>query len=242
MKLTPIFLAGASALLIAACNPAETPAEPGTSTPDAETETSAAEPAEAEPAGPLADVADATYALDKNHAFLSFTVIHGGVSEYTVDFTDFDATLDFNPDQPESSTIRVTIDPMGLNVNYPSDFSAYHPDSPYTSWPEALSKDARFLQAGTFPEITFVSTNVERTGETTGTVTGDLTFLGVTRPVTLDVTFNGVGNTPWTGERDILGFNASTTITRSEYGQESLQGVISDEVEIEFSGEFLQEE
>ena len=73
-------------------------------------------------------------------------------------------------------------------------------------------------------------------------MTGDLTFLGVTRPVTLDVTFNGVGNTPWTGERDILGFNASTTITRSEYGQESLQGVISDEVEIEFSGEFLQEE
>ncbi|MEQ9314317.1 MAG: YceI family protein, partial [Henriciella sp.] len=73
-------------------------------------------------------------------------------------------------------------------------------------------------------------------------VTGDLTFLGVTRPVTLDVTYNGTANAPWYGERDLIGFDATTTINRSEFGQDSLQGVISDEVVIEFSGEFLQDE
>ena len=131
---------------------------------------------------------------------------------------------------------------MGLNVNYPSDFKAGHADLPYETWPETLSKDERFLQAETYPEITFTSTSVEQTGETTGTVTGDLTFLGTTQPVTMDVTFNGTTNTPWTGERDLLGFNAVTTFNRSAFGQTSLEGVISDEVRVEFTGEFLQDE
>ena len=73
-------------------------------------------------------------------------------------------------------------------------------------------------------------------------MTGDLTFLGQTQPVTLDVTFNGVANVPWFGTRDIIGFNAVTTINRSEFGQDALQGMISDEVVVEFSGEFLQQE
>lgn len=246
MKLTHIFLASASALLITACDPAGSTDEPGLEAPAPEAESEApaadAETAGTEPAGPLAGTVEATYTLDKNHAFLTFTVIHGGVSEYTVNFTDFDATLDFNPAEPATSMIEVTIDPMDLSVNYPSDFKAGHPDIEYETWPETLSKDDRFLQADEYPEITFVSTSAERTGDNTGTVTGDLTFLGTTRPVTMDVTYKGVGSTPWTGDRDILAFNATTTINRSEFGQESLQGVISDEVTIEFSGEFLQDE
>ena len=256
MKLTHILLTGASALLIAACEPAgpADEADTGTVADDAEPaaedadapasgdETDTTEADTSEGTGGLEGVADATYKLDKAHAFLSFTVIHGGISEYTVHFTDFDATLDFNPADLASSAIEVTIDPMGLNVNYPSDFKAGHPDIEYETWPETLSKDDRFLQADDYPEITFVSTAAERTGDTTGTVTGDLTFLGTTRPVTMDVTYKGVANTPWTGDRDILGFNATTTFDRSDFGQESMQGVISDEVTVEFSGEFLQEE
>ena len=98
------------------------------------------------------------------------------------------------------------------------------------------------MNAGAYPQITFTSTEVTRTGDTTGTVTGDLTFLGQTQPVTLDVTFNGVANVPWFGTRDIIGFDAVTTINRSEFGQDTLQGMISDEVVVEFSGEFLQQE
>ena len=190
----------------------------------------------------LEGVAADTYELDQNHAFLTWTVEHNGLSKYTVDFTDFDATLDFNPEDPASSSIEMTINPMALEANYPSDYKEGHPDSDFESWNEALSKDDRFLNADEHGEITFVSTGVEKTGEYTGQVTGDLTFRGQTKPVTLDVTYNGMANLPWYGERDLVGFNATTTISRSEFGMDALQGMISDEVKIEFSGEFLQSE
>ncbi|WP_084397339.1 YceI family protein [Henriciella aquimarina] len=190
----------------------------------------------------LDGVADATYQLDPNHAFLTWTVVHNGLSEYTATFTDFNATLDFNPEEPTASSIEVTIDPMGLETNYPADYKEGHPDSQFDSWNEALSKDNRFLNGDQFSPITFVSTGSEKTGEYTGTVTGDLTFRGVTKPVTMDVTYNGTANLPWYGERDLVGFNATTTINRSDFGMDALQGMISDEVVIEFSGEFLQNE
>ena len=98
------------------------------------------------------------------------------------------------------------------------------------------------MNAAEYPTISFASTSVEQTGDFTGTVTGDLTFLGVTAPVTLDVSYGGVANPPWFGQRDVIGFTASTTLARSDFGSTSLGGVISDEVVVEFSGEFLQAE
>ena len=98
------------------------------------------------------------------------------------------------------------------------------------------------MNGSEFPAISFKSTSVEQTGEFSGTVTGDLTFLGVTKPVTLDVSYGGVANPPWFGQRDVIGFTASTTVTRSEFGNTSMAGIISDEVVVEFSGEFLQAE
>ncbi|WP_018147957.1 YceI family protein [Henriciella marina] len=146
----------------------------------------------------LEGVDAATYELDPNHSFLTFSVTHNGISTYTVYFTDFDATLDFNPEDPAASTINATINPGAVESNYPGDY--------------------------------------------TGTVTGDLSFRGETRPVTLDVTYNGMANVPWMGERDLIGFTATTTINRSEFGMDALQGIISDDVTIEFSGEFTQTE
>ena len=127
-------------------------------------------------------------------------------------------------------------------MNFPGDYKASHTDSPYDSWPEALSQDERFMNAGAHPQIKFVSTDATRTSDNTGTVTGDLSFLGVTNPVTLDVTYNGFANAPWYGERDMLGFDATGTINRSDFGQTSLENMISDEVTVSFSGEFLQDE
>lgn len=247
MKLPVLVLAGASAIALAACSQSDDSIDVDATTPPVETDTSSTEtdaPAEVDPAADAENTtpAAANYSLERTHAFLSFTVMHNGLSEYTVDFTDFDADLAFDIDNPEASTLTATINPLGLNVNYRADYKAGHPDSPYSNWPEALSNDERFLNGGEYPEITFVSTGATKTGESTGTVTGDLTFLGVTRPVTLDVTYNGTANAPWYGERDLIGFDATTTISRSAFGQDSLEGVISDEVVIEFSGEFLQDE
>ncbi|MEL6474259.1 MAG: YceI family protein [Pseudomonadota bacterium] len=183
----------------------------------------------------LEDAATATYSLEKNHAFLTFAVSHNGLSDYIVNFTDFDATLAFDPADPEASSLTVTIDPTALNTNYPD------PEKK-VEWETELATDSKFFNAGEFPAITFTSTEIARTGESTGTVTGDLSFRGTTAPVTLDVTFNGVGNMPWFGERDLIGFNAITTITRSEFGMDAMLPNIGDAVTVEFSGEFLQDE
>lgn len=188
-------------------------------------------PAQANPT--LEGVASGLYELEKTHAFLTWSVKHNGISDYVVNFTDFDADLVFDAETPANSQLSVSINPTALNTNYPDPAKK-------VDWEAELGTDPRFLNAGEFPTISFTSTAVEQTGEFEGTVTGDVTFLGVTQPVTLDVTYGGVANPPWFGQRDVIGFTASTTLNRSDFGQTSLTGVISDEVTIEFSGEFLQ--
>ena len=184
----------------------------------------------------LDGAASGLYELEKTHAFLTWTVRHGGgLSGYTVNFTDFDAAIDFVPEDPEASSIEDSINPTALQTNYPDTEKK-------VEWETELGTDAKFFNAGEFPEISFASTAVSLTEEFAGTITGDLTFLGVTNPVTLDVTYNGVGNAPWFGQRDLIGFDASTTIKRSEFGLAAMIPNISDEVVIEFSGEFLQAE
>ncbi|MEM8616931.1 MAG: YceI family protein [Pseudomonadota bacterium] len=184
----------------------------------------------------LEGVSAGLYELEPTHAFLTWGVGHaGGISTYTVNFTDYDADLIFDPEDPIASRISVTINPTALQTNYPDPVKK-------AEWENELANDAKFFNAGEFPEITFVSTSAEKTGEFTGTVTGDLTFLGMTKPVTMDVTYNGMANMPWYGQRDLIGFDASTTIKRSEFGLTAMIPNISDEVEINFSGEFLQAE
>ena len=190
-------------------------------------------PAHANPT--LEGVASGLYELEKTHAFLTWTVQHNGISGYTVNFTDFDADLVFDAETPTNSQLSVSINPTALNTNYPDAAKK-------VDWEAELATDPRFLNGSEFPTISFTSTSVEQTGEFSGTVTGDLTFLGVTKPVTLDVSYGGVANPPWFGQRDVIGFTASTTVTRSEFGNTSMTGIISDEVVVEFSGEFLQAE
>lgn len=240
MTLKTIIIAGASAFVLAACGGSETASIEDAPTPPVEAETTT-EPAELHPM--LADVAAADYSLEKTHAFMTVKVGHGGgISAYRISFTDFDADLSFDPADPEAASLSFTINPLSVETNYPGDYKAGHADSQWESWNEDVARDGKWLNADAFPEITFVSTDIAKTGDLTGTVTGDLTLLGVTKPVTLDVTYNGVANPPWFGERDVIGFDASTTVMRSEFGMAAAIPSISDEVQVEFSGEFLQDE
>ncbi|MEL6662596.1 MAG: YceI family protein [Pseudomonadota bacterium] len=240
MKYTALIAGAAGLALIAACGGNEAPAEAqDTAAPAA----APAAPDEITLDASLADVSAGAYSLERNHAFLEFAVGHsGGISDYIVHFGDFDADLTFDPENPAASTLSVTVNPMDLIVNYPGDYKAGHADSGFDTWAEDMARNERWLNADNYPEITFTSTDVALTGSNTGTVTGDLTFLGTTQSVTLDVTYNGNANTPWFGERDLIGFNAVTTINRSDYGMSAAIPNISDEVTISFSGEFLQDE
>jgi polyisoprenoid-binding protein YceI len=105
-----------------------------------------------------------------------------------------------------------------------------------------LATKAGWFNATQYPEIKFRSTNVEKTGDNTGKVTGDLTFLGVTKPVTLDVEFNkAIGNHPF-ANKPALGFTATTTIERSEFGMTKYIPQIGDQVDIIIQAEFMRAE
>jgi len=229
-----LFLISASALMLAACAPAaEAPAA---------TEAAPAEAAATE-AAPAAEVAygkAATYKIDPAHASITWRVNHFGLAKYTARFTTFDATLMFNPADVAANSVEVTIDPASVETDYPGDYKAGHADSPYASWNEDMAKNPQWFNAGAHPQITFKSTGAVQSSPSTGTVTGDLTFLGATRPVTLDVTYNGVAQMPWAPDQDKIGFSAKTTLKRSDFGMGAYIPNIADEVEIIIEAEFAE--
>ncbi len=225
----------ASALMFAACSPAaETPAAES-SAPTETAEVVAAPttgPTDADAAALLAEVNKATYDVEKTHAFLFWSVSHGGLSTYIAKFKDWDATIEFNPEDVTLSKVTASIDPTSVETDHPTEAEKWHAE---------LAND--FFKATDFPNITFASTSIEKTGPMTGEMTGDLTFLGVTAPVTLDVTFNGVGNRPWFGERDLIGFSATGTFNRSDFGLTRMVDMgIGDETTLTIEAEFLQRE
>lgn len=155
------------------------------------------------------EAAAGTYFLDPAHASVNFRVSHLGLSHYTARFTKLDGTLKFDPANPAAQQVTATLDAASLQTNYP--------DAAHLDFDTQVERE--FLDAARFPTITFTSMRVEPTGPRTARVTGDLTLHGVTRPVTLEATFNG-GYKPNAmdpmGAR--IGFSAHGTFRRSDFG------------------------
>ena len=186
----------------------------------------------------LAQSADApagAYVNDKTHSSLTWKIKHQGLSYYTARFTTFDAEINFDPKNVATSSLSVTIDPKTIET----DYEAQRPDGNTTDFNKELIEEDRFFNVGAHPTITFKSTSVAKTGDTTGKVTGDLTFLGVTKPVTLDVTYVGDRNDPRSGKHKV-GFSASTTVKRSEFGMDWGLAFMGDDVDLQIETEFVQ--
>lgn len=168
------------------------------------------------------------YVLDKTHASITWKVMHLGMSHYTARFTGFDMALVLDPVTPTKSTISVTIDPRSVETDFP--------------FPEKEDFDKviaeKFLMAGEHPTITFQSSNLKATGPRTGKLTGNLTLMGVTKPVTLDVKLNGAMVHPFR-KIPVIGFSATGTFKRSEFGSTVLQGPIGDEITVVIEAEFF---
>lgn len=176
---------------------------------------------------PSTDISKApagSYELEKNHASITFKVMHMGNAYYTMRFNDFDADLTLDPAKPEASALNVSIKPASLDSNNPKL-------TEHTAGPD-------FFDVAKYPTITFKSTRVEKTGANTGKVTGDLTMHGVTKPVTLDVTFNN-GSTHPMMKKFALGFSATTTIKRSEFGMGYGIPMVGDDVYADIEVEML---
>lgn len=173
------------------------------------------------------------YVLDKAHTRVSFRVSHLGFSHYTAHFSTVEGRLKFDPAAPAAMAVQATIDPKSLVLNTPPP--GFHDELMGKTW----------FDAADFPTMTFKSTKVVPTGANAAKVTGDLTLRGVTKPVTLDVTYNG-GYPPMQfdpgGAR--IGFSAHGTLKRSDFGMKS--GIpapgsnmgVSDDVEVAIETEF----
>ncbi|MBM3617601.1 MAG: polyisoprenoid-binding protein [Alphaproteobacteria bacterium] len=181
---------------------------------------------------PFAELPAGVYHVDKSHASLIWKVSHAGLSNYTARFKSFDATVNLDPKDVTKSSVTATIDPTSVETDYVAtaekDFN------------KNLATQEQWFNAGKFPTITFKSTKVEKTGENTGKVHGDLTFLGVTKPAVLDVTFNGGFAEQPFSKLPTLGFSGKTVIKRSDWGLTTYVPMIGDDVTIEIEAEFNQ--
>lgn len=165
------------------------------------------------------------YKLDPTHASVTWSLSHAGLSNYTARFDTISGALNFNPDAPQNSTVDIRIDPKSISTGLPK-------------FDEEIATSGNYFDANTFPEIRFVSTDIKLTGDATGLITGDLTVKGVTKPVTLDVTFNGAGKS-FGNPGKTLGFSATTSFLRSDYNMGHLVSFgIGDEVSLRIETEF----
>lgn len=170
------------------------------------------------------------YTIEPSHASVTWKVNHLGLSNYTARFTGINAAITLDPAKPENSSVTATIDPMSIRTDYP--------DAAKKDFDKELATSEQWFNAGKFPEIKFVSNKIEITGEKTGKIHGDLTLLGVTKPVVLDTVFNGAYAKQPFADLPGIGFSAKTTIKRSDWGLSTYVPNIGDDVEVWIEAEF----
>ncbi|MEV6865041.1 YceI family protein [Streptosporangium subroseum] len=142
------------------------------------------------------------YQLDPIHSRLGFVARHVMVTKVHGAFATFEATACLDADTPSSSTVRVSIDVASVETG--------------NQMRDEHLRSNDFLDAAAFPQITFVSTAVDHIGAGTFQVTGDLTIKGVTRPVTIDLEYNGSAVDAQGAER--VGFEGKAVINRTDFG------------------------
>jgi polyisoprenoid-binding protein YceI len=216
----------------------------GSCTPKAEEDALLTAPTEtpAISAAPVSDTAPAPtveglpagdYVLDPAHSTLFFKVSHLGFSNFTMWFDTFGASLILDPANPAGAALNATVDPASLMIHAPPEGFLEH------------VRGEQFVDAAQFPEITFKSTSIAMKGQNIADITGDLTFRGVTKPITLSATFNGGYAGHVYEPRARIGFSAHGTFRRSDFGMDygvpqpgSNMGT-SDDVQVVIESEFL---
>lgn len=169
-----------------------------------------------------------TYNTDPAHTLVGWRVSHFGFNDYFGIFGDATGTLVLDPAKPNASTVDITI-PVGKVTTASAGLTGHllraGKDGGKADFFGPAPADAKF-----------VSTSVVAKG-TTAKITGNLTLNGVTKPVVLDTTFSGAGNNPF-NKKATVGFHATTTIKRSEFGVNYGIPVISDAVKLDISVAF----
>jgi len=160
------------------------------------------------------------YVLDASHSQVVFSYNHLGFSTTTGMFSGFDGKILFDAENPAASTVSIEISANSLISGW--DARTQH----------LLSAD--FFTAEVSPVITFVSTSIEVTGDNTANITGDLTLNGITKSVVLDSVMNQAGEHPM-AKKPWLGFDATTTLVRSDFDMGQFAPFVGDDVALMIS-------
>lgn len=169
-------------------------------------------------------LSNGTWTLDTMHTQLGFSIRHLGISTIRGSFVEFEGGAVVNGD---TGTINVSAAVSSIATgNAMRDGHLQAPD---------------FFDAENHPKISFVSKSIAITGETTGTITGDLTIRGITKPVTFDTTFHGIGVFP-VDNKNHAGFEATATINRSDFGVSYGVPIASDAVKLQLDVQLVQQD
>ena len=166
-----------------------------------------------------------TYKLDPGHTSIVFRVKHLGIAYVYGRFNGPTGSFVFDESSPSKSSIEVQAE--AKNVDTAVEKRDTHLRSP------------DFFNAGEHPLVSFKSKSVKKVKEATYEVSGDLTLLGKTRPITVKVNATGAGKDPWGNFR--RGFETSFSIKRSEFGMGFMMGGVSDEVNLTVSVEGIRQ-
>ena len=167
------------------------------------------------------------YVLDPGHSQIVFEYDHLGFSTTTGMFSGFDGEIMFDQENPAASSVVVSFPVRTMLTGWEARFEHF-------MTPE-------FFDAADDEMVTFTSTAIEVTGEKTALITGDLDLNGVTKSVVLDAVLNQVGDHPMAG-KPWAGFDATTTLIRSDYNLGQFAPFIADEVKVMISLEAMKAE
>lgn len=170
-----------------------------------------------------------TYVIDDEHFSMAFEVMHIGYAPVMGMFREVEGRFEYDEDEKQLVSGKLTFKSKSVFTNHDKRDDHLREDD--------------FLDSGNFPDILFEVTGFESTGDNSGVVTGDLTLLGQTRPVDVNVTLNKSADYP-IGHKDYtLGITADTTINRSEWGMDYgiEEGLVGDEVRLRFGLEAVRD-
>lgn len=165
----------------------------------------------------------AKWNVDTVHSTVGFSVRHMMISNVKGTFNEFDGNIELDPTDLTDASIEFTIDASSVDTRMPDR--------------DDHLRSADFFDVENHPNLTFKATEIKKTSEDNYDMTGDFTIRGTTKPVTFDITFEGMAKDPMSGD-EAAGFTGSTKINRKDFGLtwntalETGGFVVSDEVKI----------
>jgi polyisoprenoid-binding protein YceI len=147
-------------------------------------------------------MASTTWALDPTHSEIGFKIRHLMISNVSGTFKNFKIEVKTENDDFSKASIKATIEANSINTNNEAR--------------DGHLRNSDFFESEKYPELIFNSTKIEKVEDQTFIVHGDFTMKGITKPVKLNLEFNGIVNDPWGNER--AGFLLTGKINRSDWG------------------------